>query len=117
MQGVTATALNVSSSPGPWLAAAQRISKRTVRITVYEFIPDISLASQLHSMPTSQVYQADVTEPLLVKVLSAELIRKSEYTQCCHVGCHNTAERPSNKVWSYRELLGSFKYLLRCWFM
>ncbi len=68
MQGVTAIALNASSSPAPWLAAAQRVSKRTVRITVYELIPGISLASQLHSMPTSQIYQADLTEPLLVKV-------------------------------------------------
>ena len=67
-QGVTAIALNVSSSSAPWLAAAQRVSKRTVRITVHELIPGISLASQLHSMPTSQVYQADLTEPLLVKV-------------------------------------------------
>ena len=68
MQGVTAVALNAVSSSAPWLAAAQRVSKRTVRITVYELLPDVSLASQLHSMPTSQVYQADLTEPLLVKV-------------------------------------------------
>ena len=68
MQGVTATAVNVVSSPAPWLAAAQRISKRTVRVTVYALVPDVSLASRLHSTPTSQIFQADLTEPLLVKV-------------------------------------------------
>lgn len=68
MQGVTAIAVNVVSSPAPWLAAAQRISKRTVRVTVYALVPDVSLASRLHSTPTSQIFQADLTEPLLVKV-------------------------------------------------
>lgn len=71
MQGVTATALNVAAGHAPRLAAAQRISKRTVRITVYEVVPGVSLSSQLPAMLTSQVYQADLIEPLLVKVLTS----------------------------------------------
>ena len=68
MQGVTAIAVNVATSPVPWLAAAHRVSKRTVRVTVYELIPGISLASGMHAPPAQQIYQADLTEPLLVKV-------------------------------------------------
>ena len=68
MQGVTAIAVNAAISPAPWLAAAHRVSKRTVRVTVYELIPGISLASGMHAPPAQQIYQADLTEPLLVKV-------------------------------------------------
>ena len=68
MQGVTAIAVNVATSSAPWLAAAHRVRKRTVRVTVYELIPGISLASGMHAPPAQQIYQADLTEALLVKV-------------------------------------------------
>ncbi len=60
--------MNVATSPAPWLAAAHRINKRTVRVTVFELVPGISLASGMHAPPAQQIYQADLTEPLLVKV-------------------------------------------------
>jgi hypothetical protein len=50
------------------LAVAVRVSKRAVRLAIYEIVPGAGLGSQLHSQPAACLSQTDLAEPLLVKV-------------------------------------------------
>ena len=69
-QGATAMALQPTSvlGPRPKLAAALRVSKRAVRVVVYEIMPGAGLGTRLVSAPAVCLSQADLPEPLLVKV-------------------------------------------------
>ena len=70
MQGATAIALQ-PPDPGvrrPRLAVAQRVSKRSMRVAVLEVQPGTGLGTRLHAPPAVTLSQADLPEPLLVKV-------------------------------------------------
>lgn len=70
VQGATAVALQ-PPEPGvrrPRLAVAQRVSKRSVRIVILEVLPGAGLGTRLHAPPAVALSQADLPEPLLVKV-------------------------------------------------
>jgi hypothetical protein len=44
------------------------VSKRSVRIVVLEVLPGAGLGTRLHAPPVATLSQADLPEPLLVKV-------------------------------------------------
>lgn len=67
-QGVTAIALDTASGLQSQLAVAVRASKRSVRVLVYEIVPGVGLGTQMHSQPAICLSQAELHEPLIVKV-------------------------------------------------
>ncbi len=67
-QGVTAIALDTGAGLQSRLAVAVRTSKRRVRLLVYEIVPGVGLGSQILSQPAICLTQAELLEPLYVKV-------------------------------------------------
>ena len=67
-QGVTAIALDTGAGLQLRLAVAVRTSKRSVRLLVYEIVPGVGLGTQMHSQPAICLTQAELVEPLYVKV-------------------------------------------------
>lgn len=68
VQGVTAIALDTAAGLQSRLAVAVRTSKRSVRVLVYEVVPGVGLGTQMHSQPAICLTQAELSEPLIVKV-------------------------------------------------
>ena len=87
LQGATAMALQPGAVPGPRprLAAALRVSKRAVRVAVYEIMPGAGLGTRLVSAPALCLSQADLPEPLLVKVRIWDTLRSPPpVSTACH---------------------------------
>ncbi len=65
---MTAIALDTAAGLHSRLAVAVRTSKRSVRVLVYEVVPGVGLGTQMHSEPAVCLTQAELPEPLIVKV-------------------------------------------------